>query len=144
MYFKNFSIIPNLSDSVFSKKFNKINKFFNKITNNIPSNSFPLYNIKRKNNYLKLIISLPGWKKNELEINLINNQLNIIGNKIKKENKKYYIYKGIVKNNFNINYSIPQNSKITSANLKNGILSINIEQKIPENKKPKKIQINKK
>ncbi len=144
MSFKKFSIIPDISECIFNNRFNKIDKLFSKLTGDIPLNSFPIYNIQKNGNNLKLMISLPGWKKNELEINLINKQLNIIGNKIKKENKKNFIYKGIIKNNFNINYSIPQNSKITNAKLKNGILSINIEQKIQENKKVKKIQINKK
>ncbi len=142
MSIKNFSMIPDFSDSLLSNRFNKIDKLFSKLTGNIPVNSFPKYNIIKKNNSFKLMISLPGWKENELEINKYNNQLNIIGNKIKKNNKKNFIYKEITKNNFNINYSIPQNSKIKNASLKNGILNIYIDQKIPENKKPKKIKIN--
>ncbi len=144
MSYKKFSMIPDFSDSIFSDRFNKIDKLFSRLTGDIPVNSFPIYNIKKKNNKFKLMISLPGWKKDELEINLINEQLNIVGNNLKKENKNNFIYKGIIKNNFNINFSIPQNSKINMAKLKNGILSIDIEQIIPENKKPKKIQINKK
>ncbi len=141
MKIKNFSIIPKINH-IINNRFNKIDKMFNKLTKNISINSFPKYNIIKKNNNYKLIISLPGWKKKELEINKINGQINIIGNKIKKKNKNNFIYKSINKNNFNINYSIPLNSKIKKANLKNGILTIKIKQIIPENKKEKKIQIN--
>ncbi len=142
MNFKNLSMIPDFNDSLFSDRFNKIDKLFSKLTGNIPMNKFPNYNIKKIKNYFILMISLPGWKNNELEIYLINNQLNIKGTKIKKNKKIYWIYKNIIKNNFNISFNIPQNSIIKNAKLKYGILSIKIEQKIPENQKTKKIQIN--
>ncbi len=144
MSLKTLSIIPDLSDSFFSDRFNKIDRLFSKLTGNRPINKLPKYNIEKKNNNFYLTISLPGWKENEIEINYTNKNLNIIGKKEEKKNKnnKNWIYKNIIKNNFNINYNIPENIEIKKANLKYGLLKIKMQQIINEKEKPKKININ--
>ncbi len=146
MSFKTISIIPDLTDSIFSDRFNKIDKLFSHLTGNIPVNTTPKYNIKRTGNNFELTVSLPGWNKKELEINVTNNRLNIIGIKQKTEEKRNskWIYKSIFKNNFNISYNISKNSIIKKAKLKKGLLTIKIENKLPKHEKPKKIDINSK
>ncbi len=144
MSFKTISIIPDITDSIFSDRFNKIDKLFSNLTGNIPVNTTPKYNIKKTDNNFELTISLPGWKKKELEINVINNKLNIIGTKEKKKEEKNstWIYKSILKNNFNISYNISKNSIIKKAKLKKGLLTIKIKNKLPKQEKPQKININ--
>ncbi len=146
MSYKSLSIIRNFPEFIFSNRFNKIDKLFSKLTGDTPLHIFPVYNIKKIGNKIKLTISLPGWKEKELEINITKGQLNIKGNKIKKKNitqNLEWIHKGINKKNFNISYTIPKHIKVQKAKLKNGLLSITLEQKIIKHEKPKKININK-
>ncbi len=144
MTFKSLSILPDITNSIFTDRFNKIDKLFSKLTGDIPVNTLPSYDVKKKNNTYNLIISLPGWSEKELEINTIKEQITIIGRKKELHTeilKKEWIYKGIKKNNFKISYSLPQYIKVKEAKLKNGLLTIKFEQEIPEHEKPKKINI---
>ncbi len=59
MSFKTLSIIPDLTNSIFSDRFNKIDKLFSNLTGNIPVSTITKYNIKKINNDFKLTISLP-------------------------------------------------------------------------------------
>ncbi len=144
MPLKTLSIIPDLTDTIFSDRFNKIDKLFSHLTGNIPVNNIPKYNIKKINNDFELTISLPGWKKEELNVNVINNKLNITGinENIKKEKNYKWIQKNIFKNNFNISFNIFKNSIIKEAKLSKGLLTIKIKNKLPEKQKPQKININ--
>ena len=62
--------------------------------------------------------------------------------KQKEDAKVEVIHKGISKRYFERHFTIADDVRINSAELKNGLLTVSLERIIPEQKKPKTIKIN--
>ena len=89
------------------------------------------YTIEQKaENKFLLQIELPGYDKNNIEVEASSNTLNIMSKKGNKDN--------CLLNSFNIQDDIV----VKDAVIKNGLLDINLIRKIPEKDKPKLITIN--
>ena len=60
----------------------------------------------------------------------------------KTDNKSEYLYRGIANRNFERKFELADTVKVIEADLKNGLLSINLEREIPEHQKPRRIKVN--
>ncbi|MFS2222644.1 Hsp20 family protein [Pantoea sp. B65] len=146
MSIRNFSVFPALADSVFSDRFNRIDRLFSQLTGDAPVSVAPSYDIRRlDNNRYALTVSVPGWKEHELEIETTGGQLVISGKKEEKsetgDEAGAWIHRGISRADFRLSYVVPEHVKVTSAKLAEGILSVELYQEIPESEKPRKIAI---
>lgn len=148
MSYRSFSFLPNINqNSVFSNRFNQIDKMFSTLTGEKPLSETPPYNLVQidEKKYI-LILSIPGYEEKELEISIHNNQLIIHGKKEKQnqnnEKKSKYLHKDIIFTNFSLNFSFDHKIKVNKANLSLGLLELNFECQIPDEEKPKKIFIN--
>ena len=96
---QNFPMLHVLSDSLFADRFNRIDRLFSQLTGSTPLPSTPSYNIRLLgDNRYELTLSVPGWKKSELEIETVGGQLNISGKREeeKTENgEEGWIHRGI-------------------------------------------------
>ena len=103
--------------------------------------NYPAYDILRKSeiNY-EINLALAGFAINEIEILLLNDVLVIKGNKDNKSNDGV-IHKGIANRSFEQKFKLQQLIEVTSASLKDGILSIKLFKNKPQEKKPKVIKI---
>lgn len=149
-YHRTFSIIPMLNDNLISDRFSQMDKLFSRITGEKPISEFPSYNlykVDKKN--LELILSVPGYKKEDLEISVLNNKLTIKGKcSIKSitndSHIKNWIHKGIDTKDFSISFDLDHRVKIKSANLLHGLLELNFSYEIPKEEQPRKIFIDQK
>ena len=105
------------------------------------SSNYPAYDIYKKSeiNY-EINLAVAGFSINDIEIILLNDVLIIRGNKTNKENVAI-IHKGIANRSFEQKFKLEQLIEVEDAHLKDGILSIKLLKKLPENKKPKIIKI---
>ncbi|QCI26168.1 Hsp20 family protein [Buchnera aphidicola] len=147
MSYDTISFTPMLSNNIFSNRFNQIDKIFSTLTGEKPLSELPDYDIIQCDDtkYL-LIITVPGYHENELDVLIQNNQLKISGMR-KKNNEKTktikYVHQGIKNNNFSMQFNLNHPIKIHQAKLNTGLLEISFEYDIPEAKKIKKINIQK-
>lgn len=106
------------------------------------TSSYPPYNIvKCSEDSFAIELAVAGFKEGDIEINVENNQLYIIGNKIPEVNDIEYVHRGISSKSFTRSFTLAEHVLVTGAAVKDGILTVNLERQIPEEKKPKKIQI---
>lgn len=144
MALRTLSALPVFADSIFSDRFNRIDRLFSQLTGDAPVGSLPAYDLKRvdDSNYL-LSVSVAGWKDDELEIETVSGNLHVSGKRSEDDSQtdKGWIYKGIRRTDFNLSFTLPEHANIGSAKLENGILNISIHQEIPESEKPHKIAI---
>lgn len=105
--------------------------------------NYPPYNILNKEGSSKYVIeiALAGFKKEEIDIDLENGILKISGKSIPDHEKNDYIYKGIGTRKFSKSWTLSEHVVVHGATYQDGILSVELEQVIPEEKKPKKIEI---
>lgn len=148
MSYRSLSFLPSINhNSVFSDRFNQIDKMFSTLTGEKPLSDRPLYNLIQINEKkYKLILSVPGYEEKELDISVHNNQLIIQGKKEKhnQDNAKInkYLHKDIIFSNFSLSFNFDHKIQVNKANLSLGLLELNFECNIPDEEKPKKISIN--
>ena len=107
------------------------------------SNSYPPYNISKvdDNNYV-IEMALAGFNKDDIEIELSDGELTVRSKKREDSNKDVnLIHQGIPHRSFNRKFTLSEEILVKNAEMKNGMLIIKLEKFIPENKKPKLINI---
>ena len=83
---------------------------------------------------------LAGFDKNDIEVEVANNVLTI--RSVKENNTDdSNLYQGISYRKFNRKFTLADDIVVKDAKLENGLLNISLEQIIPEEKKPKLIEI---
>lgn len=131
----------------FSKHFNTtvgfepIIKRLTEMAENMPKvPTYPPYNIKKiaENKYV-IEMAVAGFGKQDLELELQDGVLTVKGN-ITTDDADY-IYKGIAERAFTRQFTLADTVEIKNADLINGLLKIWLERFVPEEKKPKKINI---
>ena len=110
------------------------------------NSNYPPYNIHRLNDTdYKIEIALAGYSKDDIELELKENTLTIRNKtkeKVINENGNGVIHKGISTRQFERSFTISEDIKVKNAELKNGLLNIDLERIIPEDKKSRLIEIN--
>ena len=110
------------------------------------STNYPPYNIKRVNDTdYRIEVALAGYSKDDIEVELKDSALTV-RNKSKEqtvdEKGNGVIHKGISTRQFERAFTISEDIKVKDAELKNGLLTIDLERIIPDEKKPRLIDIN--
>lgn len=122
----------------FDQVFNRLAE----LSQNLPKiPSYPPYNIRKvdENKYV-IELAVAGFGKQDLELELTDGVLTIKGSTSSDEDN--FIYKGIADRAFTRSFTLADSVEIKNADLINGMLKIWLERFIPEEKLPKKIEIN--
>lgn len=110
-----------------------------------PGPAYPPYNIEATDeNAYRITVAVAGFKQDELSIEVRENTLTIAGQK-KGENgnggRPAYLHRGIAGRDFVRKFQLADHVKVASANLDNGLLSVDLVREIPEAMKPRKVEI---
>jgi molecular chaperone IbpA len=132
----------------FSKQFNTtvgfepILKRLAEMTEAMPKiPTYPPYNIKKVDETKYVIeMAVAGFGRQDLELELKEDTLTVKG-AVNTEDGDY-LYKGIADRAFTRQFTLADTVVVKNADLINGMLKIWLERFIPEEKKPKKIEIN--
>ena len=135
---------PNLE--AWSVGFDREWRLLEQLQNNLMggTSSYPPYNIKQRSEDLyEIEMAVAGFSKDDLRVELHNNQLTIEGSKKSEEDgvEAAYVYKGIAGRQFRQTFALADHVKVIGSELKDGILSISLERQLPEEKKPRLIEI---
>ncbi|MFP3942807.1 MAG: Hsp20 family protein [Alphaproteobacteria bacterium] len=109
---------------------------------NVPS--YPPYNVERLGeNAYRVTMAVAGFSDDDLMIEVRDNTLLIKGEKQTSEEsgEKELLYRGIAGRNFERRFELADHVKVRSAVLENGLLSIELEREVPEELKPRRIEI---
>jgi molecular chaperone IbpA len=107
--------------------------------------SYPPYNIELigEDKY-RITMAVAGFAKDDVTIEVQENTLKVTGAKEaaeQTENERKFLHKGISERNFERKFQLGDNVKVLAADLEHGLLHIDLERKIPEAQKPKRIEI---
>jgi len=105
--------------------------------------NYPPHNvIKTGEETVTIEIAVAGFGEDELDIKLDNNALIISGSRVREEVLNYeYLHIGLSSRDFTQTFPLAEHVEVIHAEVKNGFLSIFLERKVPEEKKPKSIAI---
>ena len=107
------------------------------------SNGYPPYNIEKAGeNAYRIVMAVAGFSEAELNVTQKENELLVTGQSAPGgENDKQFLYRGIAGRNFERRFQLADHVKVTGAKLANGLLTIDLQREIPEEKKPRSISI---
>jgi len=107
------------------------------------ANGYPPYNIEKAGeNAYKIVMAVAGFAEAELNVTQKENELLVTGQTAPNADEgKQYLYRGIAGRNFERRFQLADHVKVSGAKLSNGLLTIELERVIPEEKKARAIQI---
>jgi molecular chaperone IbpA len=107
----------------------------------INSQSYPPYDLlKLDEDTYRLSIAVAGFTKDDISVIVDNGDLIIKGETAEVENAEV-VHKGIASRKFTRSFSLGEYMEVTDAELKDGMLHVNVDRIVPEEKKPKQINI---
>ena len=106
--------------------------------------NYPPYNINQvKDNKYKIEVALAGFDKKDIAVEAKDNTLTIRSKREDKTNKEVdgVVHRGIASRQFARSFALGDNIKINDAKLENGLLTVDLEREIPEEEKPRLIEL---
>lgn len=126
-----------LSSALTNNMFEEMEKF---LFSSDHSTSYPPYNIVKVDdeNYT-IELAVAGLSKGDLKIELKDKKL-FVEHSAKEDDRSYY-HKGISNRSFKRVFHLHRDIVVQDADIQNGILKINLQLEIPEERKPRLIEI---
>ena len=103
--------------------------------------NFPPYNIiKKDDNNFVVELAVAGFPKSSIDITMEGGTLKVKGS-LESQKEEDYLFKGITGRAFERSFKLADHVEVKNAELLNGILKLSLERLVPEDKKPRKIEI---
>jgi len=124
----------------FDKLFNNMFQYVDHQTANA---GYPPYNILKDGDYFTIEIALAGVRLEDLDIELKENILTIshVPSEEEPSETLQWIHKGIAQRKFTRHFTLADDVVVLGANMVNGMLYVDLQRIVPEEKKPRKITI---
>ena len=122
----------------YDRVFDHLNSY---VANNATSTGFPPYNISKGGDFTYVIeMALAGFSKKDIEIEVADGTLTVRSIKENEANDDT-IHRGISNRKFNRKFTLADDIVVNEASLENGMLKIDLERIVPEEKRPRLIDI---
>ena len=104
---------------------------------------YPPYNIEKAGeDAYRIVMAVAGFAEAELNVTQKENELVVSGQAAPNgHDEAQYLYRGIAGRNFERRFQLADHVKVVGAKLANGLLTIELQREIPEEKKPRAIRI---
>ena len=103
--------------------------------------NYPPYDLlKLDEDTYKLSLAIAGFSKDDVNVSIDNGTL-IIKGEIVEVTDAEVVHKGIATRKFTRTFALGEYMEVTGAEIKDGMLHIDIDRIVPEEKKPKEIAI---
>ena len=125
----------------FDRIHDRLHEFNDSIAKNLPT--YPLYNIRKVGDQYIVEMAVAGFSESDIDIQVEGDVLKVVGSITDNKDTSPYLHKGIANRGFTRTFNLAETIEVKDASLVNGMLKIFLEDIIPDNKKPRKININK-
>jgi molecular chaperone IbpA len=106
------------------------------------SQGYPPYNIERtEETKYRITVAVAGFAEKDLNVDVRDGVLSVTG-KREDSDKQSYLYHGIAGRAFERRFQLAEHVEVRGARLENGLLHVDLERIVPEEKKPRRITIN--
>lgn len=128
--------------------FDRLNRLFDAAFSlNEAAPSYPPYNIeKHGEDKYRITMAVAGFAEDEIAVTFQENLLVVAGQKKEQpeepeEKDAEYLYRGIATRAFERRFQLADHVKATGAELRDGLLKIDLALEVPEAMKPRRIEI---
>ena len=122
----------------FDRIFDNLSRY---TADNVQSTGFPPYNIRKEGDYNYVIeLALAGFGKKDIEVEVADGTLSVRSVKENSEDDST-VYRGISYRRFERKFTMADDIIVNGAKLENGMLTVDLERVVPEEKKPRLISV---
>jgi molecular chaperone IbpA len=105
-------------------------------------NGYPPYNIERlAENEYRLTMAVAGFGEDEIKIEVKEQTLSVRAEKKPEDKQREFLHRGIAARSFERRFQLADHIEVKGADLKNGLLHIDLQRNVPERMKPRLIAI---
>ena len=113
-------------------------RFANQVSNNYP----PFNILKWNEDQYEIQIAITGFEKEEIRVEVERNQLSVFGeSKEMSLGDAMYLHRGLATRDFEKTFTLAEHMKVKLAEIRNGMLRIQLFRNVPESEKPRIIDI---
>ena len=137
---RSFDLSPLFRSSV---GFDRLDKLFDAAFRDAARDvSYPPYNIaKTGQDTYRITMAVAGFTENDIDITVHDNVLSVKGQLKEAPKEIEYLHRGIGQRAFEHRFQLADHVRVSGAKLANGLLDIELARLVPEEKKPRKIEI---
>jgi molecular chaperone IbpA len=123
--------------------FDRVFNLLDSVAGQASTNGYPPYNIEKSgDNDYRIVMAVAGFAEAELNVTQKENELLVTGQTAANgQDDKQYLYRGIAGRNFERRFQLADHVKVVGAKLANGLLTIELQREIPEEKKARAIPV---
>ncbi len=104
--------------------------------------NWPPYNIEKvAEDQYRITMAVAGFSPDEIELTQHENALVVVGRKNADSEDVQVLHRGIATHSFKQTFNLADYVKVTGASLDNGLLTVELKREVPEELKPRRIQI---
>jgi molecular chaperone IbpA len=103
---------------------------------------YPPYNIERlgENEY-RISMAVAGFAQDELRVDVKEQTLSVTGAKKPDDKERHYLHRGIAARNFERRFQLADHVEVKGADIRDGLLHVDLVRNVPERLKPRTIAI---
>src|SRR5690348_9686305 len=110
-------------------------------TRQVEAAGFPPFDLEQHGeNAYRLRLAVAGFSRDDIEITAKSNLLTISGQRT-DESQRAWLYRGIATGKFERQFQLADYMVVTGARLQDGLLEVDLERQIPDEIKPRKVEI---
>jgi len=137
---RNFDFSPLFRSTV---GFDRVLDLLDSVSRYDTTQTFPPYNIERTDeNHYRITIAVAGFAEKDLNVEVRDGVLTVQGKRGEESDKQGYLYQGIAGRAFERRFQLAEHVEVKGAKLENGLLHLDLERIVPEERKPRRIPIN--
>ena len=108
----------------------------------LQNSNYPPHNIvKYSDSAYAIEVAVAGFSKEEITVEVDQDQLIVRGTQQATEESKEYLHRGLASRDFEQTWTLAEYMEVKDAEVKDGMLIINIQRIIPDSLKPRQIEI---
>jgi molecular chaperone IbpA len=110
-------------------------------TSLIGGDNYPPFDLQQDGeDHYRITLAVAGFRPDEIDVTAQQNLLIVSGRKAEQDDKSY-VHRGIAARSFERRFVLGDYVKVNSADMKDGLLAIDLVREVPEEMRPKKIEI---
>lgn len=104
--------------------------------------AYPPYNIEKMgDDAYRITMAVAGFGAGDIDVTVENNDLAISGKAQSEPENAQYLHRGIAGRAFERHFQLAEHVEVAGARLENGLLHVELVRRVPEQLKPRKVEI---
>jgi molecular chaperone IbpA len=122
--------------------FDRLFQTLDQLTSPDNGQTYPPYNIERTGeNEYQITMAVAGFGQDELRVDVKEQTLTVAGEKKPDDKEREFLHRGIAARTFERRFQLADHVEVKGADLKDGLLHIDLVRNVPERLKPRTIAI---